>query len=217
MAQLEFVKVVGRLGLVVGDTDSDTDEFPETVWCTSGEVWFTPMITRTKMVGASPVPAMLGHSIIKAKIDAEGYLNYLGKKSVHLTDLTDEDLNPFIGEGKATHRVEFRDVKYGTESVAFDPFSARFAKDTLGQDGQIDLTLAAPVSAGSATGITVGPQGVSVIKLENVDGELMVHFSNGIISNVGPLPPGPMGEINHDEAISLIDAGYENAQEGVLT
>ena len=156
---LPVVRVKGRLALTVADgVDVDTD--PDVVWCDSGKVRFTPLNTYTKVIsGDAAVPFTAGHSVIEANLDSSGRLTWSGALWVSLVDLTSEAVNPQIPSGKATHKVEFIDVKAGSTPVRFESVSCRFAADTADGDGFCDLTLASPVPTAGGTPIIVGPPG----------------------------------------------------------
>ena len=156
---LPVVRVKGRLALTVADgVDVDTD--PDVVWCDSGKVRFTPLNTYTKVIsGDAAVPFTAGHSVIEANLDSSGRLTWSGALWVSLVDLTSEAVNPQIPAGKATHKVEFIDVKAGSTPVRFESVRCRFAADTAVGDGFCDLTLASPVPTAGGTPIIMGPAG----------------------------------------------------------
>lgn len=158
---LPVVRVKGRLALTVADgVDVDTD--PDVVWCDSGKVRFTPLNTYTKVIsGDAAVPFTAGHSVIEANLDSSGRLTWSGALWVSLVDLTSEAVNPQIPAGKATHKVEFVDVKAGTTSVRFETVNVRLAADTVGVDGFCDLTLLSPVPTAGGTPIIMGPPGAA--------------------------------------------------------
>ena len=158
MADLDYVKVVGRLGVTVADSVVDLDTDPDTVWCDSGEVWFTPLSVVTKVAGASPSPATLGQSVIKAQIDSEGYLSLNGARGVGLVDLTSPKVNPRISTNKATHKVEFKSVRAGTVPFSAPLFNTRFAADTV-VNGVCDITLLMPFVVAPSTPVIIGPSG----------------------------------------------------------
>lgn len=158
MPDLDFVKVIGRLGLTVADA-ADADSDPEMLWCDSGEVWFTPLVTVTKVASADPVPATLGQGVFRVPVDSNGYLTLNGQQYVYLVNLTSDKVNPSIGPDKATHNVEFKNLRASGNAVQFESFNARFAPDTIGPDGACDITLLSPVSKSGATPIIRGEKG----------------------------------------------------------
>ena len=194
MAGLDFIKVVGRLGITVADTNYDLDTDPDVIWCDSGEVWFTPLNVITKVLGMPPTPATLGQTTIKAEVDSEGYLSLNGVRGVGLVDLTSSKVNPRIGPGTATHRVEFRNVQSGSTPLFFEPFTARIAPD-VASDGVCDITLLMPFVVGSPKPLVMGPPGPK--------GDSGPPGSTGPQGNPGPAgapgsvgpagPPGPTG------------------------
>lgn len=193
MPDLVYAKVIGRFALTVGDTNADVDDDPDTIWCDEGTVRFTPLTTFTKVAGADPVPFTAGHAVIDASIDSEGYLTYLGKRWVHLVDLTSDLVNPQVGANKATHKVTFIGVKANGTLVEFPSFNARLTADGPDGDGVNDLTKVAPVVPGSSTPIYRGEAGPSVESAEIVGGELVLVRSDGVELNAGELPVGPGG------------------------
>lgn len=162
MPDLDYVRVVGRLGIVVRDETGDADDLPDTIWCDSGQVHFTPLVAAVKVAEADPVPVTLGRSTIIGEIDTEGYLSLRGIRSVVLEDLTSTKVNPQIGPGKATHRVDFVDLMADGQPVSLPtPVNVRFAADMADEWGNVDLTLVTPVPVAGGTAQIVGPRGMS--------------------------------------------------------
>lgn len=157
-SDLDYAFVTGRFGITVADTD-DVGDNPDTTWCTQGSVKITPLITSTKVPGATPAKATLGHSTIVATIDSEGYLTHAGKRFVKVVDLTSEKVNPRIAAGKATHRIEFSGVKADNVPVTIGSDNVRITM--LGSDGagSNDLTDLLPVPTASPTPIYRGETG----------------------------------------------------------
>jgi len=206
MADLDYVYLVGRLGLVVGDT-SDSGEDPDTTWCDEGTVNFTPKITYTKVVGGSPAPWAGGNSVIDTTLSDEGAVTRNGVRRVKLVDLTSDKVNPHVSDGRATHSVEFVNVKANGTRVSFEKQDIRIAADTaeaLPADvaefyglpaGTMacDLTKLLPVPTGNGTPIVVGPKGTSIETLTVEGGDLIVELDDGSTQNAGTLPVGPGG------------------------
>lgn len=160
MPDLDYVKLVGRLGLVVGDGVADPDVLPDTVWCTEGEVRITPLNVYTKVQGGEPSPWTAGHGALSASVDSNGFVSWNGQPFVWLVDLTSDKVNPYIADGQATHKVEFVNVRAAGTIVKFPTTNIRVAADSVDPEtGAVDLTLAMPVPAGGGTPIIVGPPG----------------------------------------------------------
>ena len=192
MPDLDYVKVIGRFGIVVRDAATDDpNEEPDTIWCDEGQVLFTPLVTSVKVVGATPVPATLGQSTIAAEIDAEGYLSLRGSRAIYLVDLTSDKVNPFIGLNKATHKIEFQGLMADGQYVNLpSPVNVRLAADML-SSGVIDLTLASPVPVAGGTAQIVGPPGPSAYESWLAAGNTgsLSDFFEAYQGEVGP--PGP--------------------------
>lgn len=193
MPDLDYAKVTGRFAFVVGDTNADLDDDPDTVWCDEGTIRFTPLTTLTKVAGGDPVPFTAGHASIDAEIDSEGYLTYQGKRYVHLVDLTSSKVNPQIGAGKATHKIQFIGVKANGTLVELPTTTMRITKDGPEGDGVNDITISSPVVPGSASPIYRGEAGPAVESAEIVAGDLVLVRSDGVELNAGELPVGPGG------------------------
>ena len=194
MADLDYVKVVGRLGIVVRDTAGDADTDPDTIWCDEGQVLITPLITSVKVVDATPSPATLGRATIVANIDSEGYLSYNGVQHIGVEDLTSPKVNPSIGIGKSTHKIEF--VGLAADGIPVElpsPQNLRFAADTANEDGECDITLLLPLPVSGGTSQIVGPRGISVVEMHTENGELIYTLSDSTEGNAGTLPVGPPG------------------------
>jgi hypothetical protein len=206
MADLDYVPLVGRLGLVVGD-GMDPDENPDTDWCDEGTVNFTPLITYTKVADGSPAPWTGGNSVISATVSDEGTVTRNGVPRLTLVDLTSEKVNPKISSGRATHTVEFVNVKANGTRVLFAKQDIRIAADTMtplkAESAALyglpagtlvcDLTKLMPVPIGSGTPIVVGPPGNGIVDMSVVDGDLEIELDNGETLNAGELPVGPGG------------------------
>lgn len=155
-SDLDFVKVVGRFALTVGDSVDGGDN-PDITWCDSGTIILEPLITYTKVVGADPSPFTAGHSIITCELDAEGYLTYNGARYVWLVDLTSDKINPKIADAQATHRVIFQNVAAGELVVNFPTMLVRL------EPGENDLTVVAPVASTATESIIQGPAGPNTV------------------------------------------------------
>ncbi len=192
MPDLDYVKVTGRFGITIGD-GPDPDETPDTIWCDQGTIRIIPLNTYTKVAGGTPDPWTAGHSVIAATIDENGYVTWRDLPHVWVVDLTSDKVNPRIDAGKATHRIEFENLKAGGTAVTFQNGPVRLAADVVGDDGAVDLTLALPVPVAGGTPITVGARGVGIDSVTVEGGELLVELTNGTVENAGPLPVGPGG------------------------
>lgn len=188
-ADLDYVKVVGQLGITAGD-GPDPDEYPDTIWCDEGEAWLIPLNTYTKVIGG-PSPWTAGHSVIKTSINADGYISWSGQPYVWVVDLTSSKVNPVIGQGKATHRIEFKNVKAQGNPVSFPSVNVRLAADTTDPvTGSCDYTVLSPLPTGGGTPIVVGPPGRNGVGIADVDVEgnaLRVVFDDESERDV-PLP-----------------------------
>jgi hypothetical protein len=194
MPDLEYVKLTGRLGLTVGD-GPDPDEQPDTVWADEGTVRIIPLNSYTKVAGATPVPWTAGHGVIEAGINSDGYVSWSGQPYVWLVDLTSDKVNPRIGDGKATHRIEFRNVKAGGTKVEYETQNIRIAADAVDPvSGAVDLTLALPVPTAGGTPIVVGPPGVGVASVvQDEPTSFALELTNGQTTDEIELPVGPGG------------------------
>lgn len=139
MANLDYIKVVGRLGIVVADSSSDPDKMPDIAWVNSGEVLFVPFLSVTKVVNHDEGPATLRHFPIRATFDNEGYLALEGERFVNLVDLTDPDLDPFIQPGLPTHTMEFSGLEVSGQTLDLPSTKGRFAPDML-FNGVVDIS-----------------------------------------------------------------------------
>jgi lysophospholipase L1-like esterase len=206
MADLDYVYLVGRLGLVVGD-GADSGEDPDTDWCDEGTVNFTPLITYTKVVDGVPTGWTGGNSVIPTEVSDDGAITRNAVPRVKLVDLTTDKINPKISSGKATHTVEFVNVKANGTRVAFAKQDIRIAADTaeplstaaaafygLPAGTMVcDLAKLLPVPTGNGTPIVVGPTGTGIESLE-VDGtDLVYELTDGTTAIAGTLPVGPGG------------------------
>lgn len=195
-SDLDYVKVIGRLGIVVGD-GPDVGANPDVVTPDAGgTVTFTPLTDFVKIAGSIP-PITLGASVITCTIDAAGYLTYNGQPFVWLTDLGSPKVNPTTALNVATYQVDFN-VRVDGVRVDFPRFTCH---PLPGVDN--DLTVMAPVPTGNGTPIVVGPQGVGVSTLSIQSGRLIATLTNGATSDAGLLPVGPGGS---DAGV----AGYVN-------
>lgn len=200
---LVSVKVTGRFGITVID-GSDPGDDPDVIYADEGQVRLVPLITYTKYATDSPAPSMLGQSVIDGTIDDQGYLSWNGQRFVKVVDLTQEALNPHISEGKATHRVEFRNIKVGGTAVNFETQTIRIATDTVDPvTGVCDLVLLAPVPTGQGTPIVVGPRGTGLTGevVQPTPTTMALELTDGSLTSPIDLPAGPGGS---DEGV----AGY---------
>lgn len=217
MPDLDYVKVIGRLGIVVVDAATDDpDVNPDTIWCDAGQVLFTPLITEVKVVGATPVPATLGQSTIAAEIDADGYLSLRGTRAVNLVDLTSAKVNPSIPAGKATHKVEFVGLEADGQPVSItSPVNVRFAADTVDLGtGAVDITLVTPVPVAGGTAQIVGPPGTSAYEswLSQGNAGSLSDFLEATTAKIWfgtTAPAGATGSIGHWSIDSVTWNVYE--------
>ncbi|WP_300680778.1 hypothetical protein [Nocardioides sp.] len=187
MADLDFIYVVGRFGLVVADGD-DAGTDPDTVWCDAGTVNLTPLTTYAKVAGGSPIGWNSGHAVYPATLDNSGYLTRSGSRWIRVVDMTSDKVNPQIPAGKATHTVEYAGVKAAGTVVKYPSQDVRIAADTaspietaeeataLGLPiGTLvcDLVKLLPVPTSSGTPIVQGPRGFGV-EAASVDGQDLV-------------------------------------------
>lgn len=179
MVDVPSVKVVGRFGMTAAD-GVDADDEPDVIWCDSGTVRLKPLNSYTKVAGGSPSPWTAGHSIIEVPLDSEGYLTWSGARYIRVLDLTSPAVNPVIPANKATHSVEFKNIKAGGTIVSFDSVNVRLAADTVDPlTGVCDLTKLMPVPTAGGTPITRGEAGRGIAALD-VDGNALVAtFTDG--------------------------------------
>lgn len=187
MPDLDYAKLVGRLGLTVAD-GPDEDDTPDTVWCDEGIVRITPQITYTKIAGATPSPWTAGHAVIDATIAEDGYIWHNDSAGVWLVDLTSDKVNPHIADDKATHKIEFIGVKADGTDVAFPPVFVRITGP-----GVCDLTTISPVPTASPVPIVRGETGAGVQSAAIEAGDLILELDDGTEVNAGELPVGPGG------------------------
>ncbi len=194
MADLDYVKIVGRLGITRAD-GVDEDGNPDTVWCDSGSVLFEPIINYTKVAGGIPSPWMAGHAIIEATVDSAGYISLNGVEWLWLVDLGSSKMNPSIARDKAAYKVTFKNVQAAGADVTFPQFTFHPLPADLLPEGVTanDLTLLAPVPVAGGQSIVVGPAGKSVSAMSIVGGDLVTTLSDGTELNAGELPVGPGG------------------------
>ena len=210
---LDYVKIVGRLGITRAD-GSDPNEMPDTVWCDTGTVRFEPILPYTRIVDGTPVPWTAGHSIITASIDPEGYVSLNGTQGVWLIDLGSDKVNPKIPRNKGAYRVSFNGIKADGSTVEIPSFVMH---PIPGVDNDITLMLPLPVAGGQS--IVQGPRGdrgddgVSVDSLDVEAGNLLVSYSDGSETNLGPLPVGPGGS---DEGVASYLASETSESRVVL-
>lgn len=172
MPDLDYVIIVGRFGIPIAD-GADLDDDPDMIWCDAGEISLEPLVAETKVVDGSPVPWTGGQSTFTPTIDAEGYSTWRGQHFIKTIDLTSTKVNPRIVDGKATHRVTFRNVKAGVLDVKFEQRSVRLSADmaeALDETAAAayglptgtlvcDLTKLLPVPVANSVPIVIGPQG----------------------------------------------------------
>lgn len=202
MPDLDYGKVIARLGLNVGDTSDDVDDNPDTVWCDSGRVFITPLNTFVKVAGGTPDPFTMGNAVIECGIDVDGYLTYdppgaaAPTQFVWVADLTSDKVNPQLADGEATHRVVFSEVMAGTTRVEFPTVTVRItaAGDGISGAGINDLTILAPVLPGEASPIYRGEQGIGIADASIIGGtNLQLELTDGDLVDAGALPVGPGG------------------------
>ncbi|MGH3448481.1 MAG: hypothetical protein ACRDP4_12755, partial [Nocardioidaceae bacterium] len=154
MAELDYVQVGGRFGIVVGDTSNDPDEMPDMIPCDSGDITITPTLTTIAATDAGGDPITLGVSQIPCTVDSTGRLTYNDEVSVWLVDLGSDKINPHVDTAKADYKVSFKNMKAGSLSVEIPGFSFH------PMPGQFnDLTRLVPLPTGSGSAVVVGPEG----------------------------------------------------------
>lgn len=136
-SDLDYVKVVGRFGTIVGDS-SDADANPDVVWCDEGTVQFTPTTGVVHVPASSDGPLTLGVSTINAMIGSDGHVMFNGQPFVWLVDLGSSKIAEPVAADKPTYKVGFSNVKAAGTTVKFVDFSFH---PVTGQDN--DLALAA--------------------------------------------------------------------------
>lgn len=207
MPDLDYAKVMQRLGLTVGD-GADPDETPDTIWCDGGTVQIVPLNTYVKVADGSPVPWTGGNAVIECTVtgddfvdltgngfDGAGYLLFNGKPFVWVVDLSSPKVNPTVTEG-ATHRINYVGMTADGTAVSFPSVDVRItaAGDGVSPDGFNDLTILSPVVPGTATPIYRGETGTGIASLAVTGlGELEVELTDGSTVNAGELPVGPGG------------------------
>ncbi len=187
MPDLDYVKLVGRLGITAAD-GPDEDDTPDTIWCDSGTIRITPLITYAKIAGATPSPWTAGNAVIDATLSGDGYLWHNGKAGVWLVDLTSPKVNPHYEDDQATYRIEFIDVMADGTPVKFPTVEVALTGPEVN-----DLTLVSPVPTGSPTPIIRGEQGTGIQSATVEGGELLLELTDGTEVNAGELPVGPGG------------------------
>lgn len=194
MPDLDYVTLVGRFGIVVGD-GADVDDEPDVIWCNEGDIRLVPLNGEVKIAAGSPVPWTGGIAVIDATIDTNGYLSWRGKQFVQLVDLTSDKVNPTIPANKATHRVEFRNVKADSVPVTFTSATVRIAADTVDiLTGTCDLTKLLPVQTGNPTPIYSGPRGTGITDIvQPTPTTMALELSDGTTTDPITLPAGPGG------------------------
>lgn len=200
-SDLDYCKIVGRIGLTVGD-GPDAGDNPDILRPDPGAtVVFEPLQKYTKVDGATP-PVTLGQANIVCWVDPEGYLTYpepvlnesdgtytYGNRWVWLVDLGSDKVNPVIARDRAAYRVTYKNVTFGGTKVDFPTFTFHPLPEV-----ENDLTLLAPVPVGGGQAIVVGPQGRSVnaFQLTAVDKGRFV-LDDGTLLNEITLPAGAPG------------------------
>lgn len=112
VADLNYVKITGRFGLVVAD-GSDADTFPDHVFPDTGTVTFTPNAPSPIQFNSTEGPLLIGMSKVTATIDSQGRLSQNGTPGVWLLDPS----SPNLSVRNWTYKVEFSDIKSGSTSV----------------------------------------------------------------------------------------------------
>lgn len=188
MPDLDYVKVIGRFGIVVGD-GSDPDEYPDTIWCDQGTVQITPLIPVTRVPDGDPVPWTGGQHTISAGVDDDGHLTWLERDYLWVVDLTSEKVFPRVPADAATHRLDFKTMKANNITVEFPTVFVRLAADVVDPEtGAIDLTDAMPIATSTTpVGVFRGPTGVGIEDVTVVGDNLEVELDNGETKST-PLP-----------------------------
>lgn len=176
MTDLDFVKSIGRFGVVVGD-GADEDDDPDILWCDSGTVTLAPLQTYTNVPG-SATPWIGGQANIDCPIDTDGYMTFNGREYVQVVDLTSSKVFPSIPAGKATHNVKFSNVSAQGMTVTFPSFNVRLAADSVDDSGVIQLAKVAPAPAPGGTPIVQGPTGRGITEIAVVGDALVVTLTD---------------------------------------
>lgn len=167
MSDAPSVKTTFRLGLGVAD-GIDPDDEPDMIWCDGGVVRLIPVNTITKIPGGTPMPWTAGRAAIDVPVGPDGIATWNGQNYIKITDLTSTAVTPRVPDGKATHRVEYRDVtvtllvnsEETKVTVEFPSTTVRLAADTVDPiTGVCDLTKLTPVPTSGGTPITIGKTG----------------------------------------------------------
>lgn len=210
MADLDYVRVVGRFGIVVRDNPLELGLEPETIWCDAGEIRFTPLISSVKVTDATPVPVTLGQAVISATVDSSGYLSFNGTQEIQLVDLSSTKVNPYMSSGKATHKVEFLGMKAGVLDVKLPtPVNVRLAADMADENGVVDLTRVMPVPVSGGTAQIIGPRGYQGVQgPEGPEGptNFLVYESGAYPTRASSEPQVFVGPVNPD-SLGLMTTG----------
>ena len=207
MADLDYVKVLGRLGTTkVDGPDSDTN--PDTVWCDTGLVRFEPVVKNTKVEGGSPSPWLAEHFAVSAIVNSQGHLTVNGVVGVSLVDLGSDKVNPRVPRDKASYRVSFHDVMSNGRKVSFPSFTIHPEPGVIN-----DLAALMPLPDVGGKSITRGLKGTSVTSLIIRAGNLIGLFSDGSETNAGPIPAAPGGS---DAGVASYLSTNGTASRGVL-
>lgn len=192
-SDLDYAKVVGRFGLTVADT-ADAGDNPDIIYCNSGTIRITPLITFAVATGATGGPLMLGGASYAATIDVDGYLIWNGLPYINVVDITSPKVNPRIPDDAATHRIEFIDVMADGTRVPFPAREVRLTQAGWEGSGVNDLARVMPVTLpGAPVPIIRGPQGTGVVGASTDGGALVLTLSDGTEIDAGELPVGPGG------------------------
>lgn len=184
---MPYVKLVGRLGAPVGTL---TNEGTTAVWCDAGTVTLVPLLPSAK-VDDEHGPWSAGEARMDLAVDPIGRLTRDGQPFASVLDLTADDVNPRIGPGMATHRVQYgADVAAGGVRVRFPWIHVRIAADTVDPEtGECDLTKLAPVPVAGGVPMHVGEAGASVASADvDEDGRLVLGLTDGTSLEPVPLP-----------------------------
>ena len=192
-SNLSYGTVKGRF--IVGYKDSaDSGSEPDAIPA-SGSVFFTAAPTSIKNAEASPVPVTIFPAVAEATLDSEGYLcGYGTTRGITLIATDSFASNPYGW----TWRVDFRLTDSTGTPLTLQSFSFE-----LPGEGEVDLTLAAPVTEFEGQFFNIGPQGPQ--------GEQGIQGPQGSIENFvadAPLYYDPLtATITFDETDYVYTAG----------
>lgn len=148
-----YGKVVGRFVAGTGD-GVDQDYLPDSNPVT-GNVTFTPSVSKVLVASGSPDPVTVELLPITAVIDSSGYLSFNGQQGVWLFATNDPSQNP----SGWTYSVQYN-LTYSGTTVDKSKFDiAVKSSDAANPDTWSDLSKIAPVATSAGVVITKGDPG----------------------------------------------------------